>query len=89
MEKHAFDPDDVPLSILRHRAYNLRWATLSTDVIPLTAADPDYAVALPIQKAIIEYTRGGVFSYGPSEGLPEFRKSCANTYSQRQHTLCV
>lgn len=85
MNKHGFDPEDVPLLILRERAYNLKWATLPKHVIPLTSADPDYAVALPIQQALITYTRAGVFSYGPPEGLPEFRKVCAITYSQRQY----
>ena len=67
----------VPLELLRARAFNLRWATLPADVIPLTAADPDFAVAPPIVEAMSAYIRGGVFSYGPAEGLPAFRTACA------------
>ena len=40
-----FDDDAVPMSLLRQRAFNLRWATLPPDVIALTAAEPDFAVA--------------------------------------------
>lgn len=73
------------MDLLRKRAYNLRWATLPEDVIPLTAADPDFPVAVEIREAIKEYADGGVFSYGPGEGLPEFRKTIAATLRERRN----
>ncbi|MFM7232536.1 MAG: pyridoxal phosphate-dependent aminotransferase [bacterium] len=79
-----FDDDAVDMALLRQRAYNLRWATLPPDVIALTAADPDFPVAEPIRRAIADYAAGGVFSYGPPEGLPAFRTACAHRYSERR-----
>lgn len=79
-----FTDDEVPYALLRQRAYNLRWATLPPDVIPLTAADPDFAVAPPIREALADYARSGVFSYGPAEGLPEFRRAAAAMVGRRK-----
>lgn len=83
-----FEDEDVPRALLRQRAYNLRWATLPPDVIALTAADPDFAVAPCIRDAIADYARGGVFSYGPAEGLPEFRTACAKVVTERKGYAC-
>lgn len=69
--------------MLSTRAYNLRWATLPQGVIPLTAADPDFQVAPPIQKALKEYIDGGYLSYGPAEGLPQFKDAVANDYKMK------
>lgn len=79
-----FADDAVPMGLLRQRAYNLRWATLPEDVIALTAADPDFPVAQPIRDAITAYASGGVFSYGPAEGLPEFRRAVASAFGRRR-----
>ena len=78
MSLPSFTDADVPFALLRERAFNLRWATLPADVIPLTAADPDFAVAPCIREAIADYARGGVFSYGPAAGLPAFRQAVAD-----------
>lgn len=75
-----FNSNHVDIDILSTRAYNLRWATLPKGVIPLTAADPDFPVALPIQKALKDYISGGYLSYGPAEGLPQFRDAVARDY---------
>ena len=83
LDQSPFLDGRVPLALLRERAFNLRWATLPPDVIPLTAADPDFAVAEPIIDAMTRYLRGGVLSYGPAEGLPAFRQACA---SRRERT---
>jgi len=80
----SFGDADVPMALLRQRAHNLRWATLPEDVIPLTAADPDFAVAPVVREAIADYARGGVFSYGPAEGLAEFRQACACVVRERK-----
>ncbi len=79
----------VPMELLRQRAFNLRWATLPSDVIALTAADPDFAVAAPIREALADYVRGGVFSYGPPEGLPAFRAACAAMRTARRGLPCA
>jgi aspartate/methionine/tyrosine aminotransferase len=79
-----FDDDAVPLSVLRERAFNLRWATLPDDVIPLTAADPDFPAAPEITEAIRAYCSKGVYSYGPPEGLPAFRATAARFLHTRR-----
>ncbi|MGD8819523.1 MAG: pyridoxal phosphate-dependent aminotransferase [Anaerolineae bacterium] len=84
-----FADDRVRLDLLRERAYNQRWAMVPPDVIPLTAADPDFAVAPEIIEAIQEYTGGGVLSYGPKEGLPEFKKAVARVVMERKGIVCT
>ncbi|WP_106395405.1 pyridoxal phosphate-dependent aminotransferase, partial [Enhygromyxa salina] len=79
-----FCDDAVNVELLRQRAFNLRWATLPPDVIPLTAADPDFPVAVEIREAIKRWIDGGYFSYGPAEGLPEFRAAAATMLRTRK-----
>jgi aspartate/methionine/tyrosine aminotransferase/2-polyprenyl-6-methoxyphenol hydroxylase-like FAD-dependent oxidoreductase len=83
-----FRDGDVPRDLLRARAFNLRWATLPPDVIPLTAADPDFPAAPEIREALHAYVRGGVFSYGPPEGLAEYREACAEVMRTRRGVPC-
>ena len=73
MGLNLFDSDQVPIELLQRRAFNYRWAEVDKDVIPLTAADPDFAVAKEIREAISDYALEGVFSYGPKLGLPELK----------------
>ena len=77
MTTFSFSDDDVPLSLLRQRAFNLRWAQQPPDVIPLTAADPDFPVCPAVQEHLIRYVQDGVLSYVPPEGLPQFRETVA------------
>ncbi|HEY6970591.1 MAG TPA: pyridoxal phosphate-dependent aminotransferase [Candidatus Angelobacter sp.] len=77
MSNAPFSDDAVPLELLRKRAFNLRWAQQPADVIPLTAADPDFPICPAIQEHLIRYVRDGVLSYGPPEGLPQFREAVA------------
>jgi aminotransferase len=79
-----FDPYLVDLEALRERAYNLRWATLPKDVVPLTAADPDFPCAPPIAEAIQRFVSKRYFPYGPPEGLPEFKESLAKYFRERR-----
>lgn len=58
-----FSDETVDLSKLRKKAFNFRWAVVDNEVIPLTAADPDFPVAESIQTAIKAYTNEGYFSY--------------------------
>lgn len=79
-----FADDQVNLDLLRRRAYNVRWAMQPDGVIPLTAADPDFPVAPEIRAALAEYSSSGVLSYGPPEGLPEFRAAAASVMRDRK-----
>lgn len=79
-----FSDADINMQALKQRAFNLRWATLPEDVIPLTAADPDFRSAPEIAEAINRYTAERTFAYGPAEGLPEFREVIADTLRQRK-----
>ncbi|HVS95521.1 MAG TPA: pyridoxal phosphate-dependent aminotransferase [Puia sp.] len=79
-----FDPNLVDLTVLRKRAYNLRWATVPEGVIPLTAADPDTPCAPEIADAIARFARDRYFSYGPSEGMADFRESLACFYQTKR-----
>ena len=83
----SFQGQDIQLDILRKRAFNYRWATLPHDVIPLTAADPDFPVAPVITEAINEYISSGIFSYGPAEGLLDFREAIAQWYLLTKNVL--
>ena len=75
-----FGTEQVNLNILKKRAFNLRWASLPEGVIPLTAADPDFPCAYPIREAISKYIHDGYLSYGPPDGLMEFREALAENY---------
>ncbi len=84
----TFPHTSIDFSLLKKRAYNLRWATVEDGVIPLTAADPDFPIAPEIREAIKSYTNGGVFSYGPPTGLPEFREAAAEVLETRKGITC-
>jgi len=81
-----FDPTHVDLPTLRKRAHNLRWATVPLGVIPLTAADPDFPCPPPVTEAIRRFLTERYFSYGPPEGLPEFRESMARFFQEKRQT---
>lgn len=72
-----FSDNIVRLDLLRERAFNMRWAQQPADVIPLTAADPDFPICPAIQEQLVRHVRDGVLSYGPPEGLPRFREAVA------------
>src|SRR5690606_30254002 len=79
-----FDHGEIDSVILKKRAYNLRWATVPEGVIPLTAADPDFKSAPQIADAICRYVKDRYLSYGPPEGLPEFREAMAARYLSKR-----
>jgi len=80
-----FNPLEVNLTLLKERAFNLRWATVSEGIIPLTAADPDFPCAPEISEAICRFTGGRYLSYGPPEGLNNFRQSMARYFQDKRH----
>ncbi len=78
-----FSSEEVNRPLLRQRAFNLRWAEVDSDVIPLTAADPDFPVAPPIVEAITAHVSDGVLGYGPTTGLADFREEVAASLEER------
>lgn len=80
----AFDNDAVKLDILKQRAFNMRWATVPEGVIPLTAADSDFPAAPAISEAMIDYIKGGYFSYTPNRGFPAFRQAISKALWERK-----
>ncbi|HEX4602364.1 MAG TPA: FAD-dependent monooxygenase, partial [Candidatus Angelobacter sp.] len=87
-EPGSFSDNIVRLDLLRERAFNLRWAQQPADVIPLTAADPDFPISPTIQEQLVRHVRDGVLSYGPAEGLPEFREAVANWMHDTRNMDC-
>ncbi len=85
----SFSDNIVRLDLLRERAFNMRWAQQPADVIPLTAADPDFPICPAIQEQLVRYVRDGVLSYGPPEGLPQFRESIARWMNETRHMPCT
>ncbi|HSK46105.1 MAG TPA: aminotransferase class I/II-fold pyridoxal phosphate-dependent enzyme [Candidatus Binatia bacterium] len=87
-EPGSFSDNIVRLDLLRERAFNMRWAQQPADVIPLTAADPDFPVCPAIQEQLVRHVRDGVLSYGPPEGLPQFRESVARWMQETRQMEC-
>ena len=79
-----FDDGNVRLDVLKERAFNYRWAEVPEGTIPLTAADPDYPAAPEIGEAMMDYIRGGYFSYTPKLGFASFRQSIAGALRARK-----
>jgi aspartate/methionine/tyrosine aminotransferase len=89
MTRSLFSDDAVRLDLLRERAFNLRWAQLPGDVIPLTAADPDFPVCPAIREQLAAYATEGVLSYGPPEGMPRFREAVAGWMRETRGMECT
>ena len=78
---------EVHLGLLRRYAQN-RWAKLPEDVIPLTAADPDFRAAPAIREAIRRVAEDGVFSYGADGGGPRFKEAAAAFVTEHKGYTC-
>jgi cysteine-S-conjugate beta-lyase len=87
-EPNLFSDSAVRLDLLRVRAFNMRWAQQPNDVIPLTAADPDFPICTAIQEHVVRHVRDGVLSYGPPEGLPQFREAVAGWMQETRSMDC-
>ncbi len=83
-----FDDDQVNLPVLRERAFNYRWAVQDPDVIPLTAADPDFPVAPAILDGLLDYLAPGYLPYSPPAGLPSWRASAARFFRTSRCISC-
>jgi aspartate/methionine/tyrosine aminotransferase len=79
-----FSSQHINFDALRKKAFNGRWATIPSDVIPLTAADPDFPIAPEIKEGIVEYLSDGYLCYGPFSGLFEFKTSVATHFNLRK-----
>jgi aspartate/methionine/tyrosine aminotransferase len=79
-----FKHNEINFEILEKRAYNLRWAAVPKDVIPLTAADPDFPSAPEIADAICTFSKEKYFCYGHPEGMPEFKESVARFFQEKR-----
>lgn len=82
-----FQHTQIDIQLLQQRAYNLRWAAVPKDVIPLTAADPDFKCPPMVRAAIENYTKGGYFSYAPAEGLPQFKEAVHQFLKSKRNYL--
>ena len=82
---NSFTNSEVNLEVLKKRAYNMRWAEVEEGMIPLTAADPDFPAPREIADSLIEYIKGGYFSYTPKRGFPEFGESLARAVKNRKN----
>ena len=81
-----FTHAEINFDLLRNRAFNLRWAAVENDVIPLTAADPDFPCAPQIADAVAQYAKDRYFSYAPAEGYSFFKEAVANFYRNKRNT---
>ncbi len=75
-----FNGHHIDLSMLRKHSFNLRWAEVEAGVIPLTAADPDFPVAMAIREAVSSFAMNGHFHYGPAKGMLAFREAVSNYF---------
>lgn len=80
-----FTNSEIQFDLLKKRAYNLRWAAVESDVIPLTAADPDFPCAPQIGEAITKYATDRYFSYAPAEGYAFFKEAVANFHLNKRN----
>lgn len=85
MGKFQWNRSNIDLSILKKRAFNLRWAEVDEGVLPLTAADPDFKSAPEIRKALVDYINDGYFCYTPKLGYPSFRKAISTAIKKRKN----
>ena len=78
----AFENTIINFDALKNKAYNNRWADSPDDVIPLTAADPDFPIAPEIIHGITEYINDGYLNYGPFTGLNEFKDAVSKYFNK-------
>ncbi len=82
----SFAHNSVNLDVLRRRAHNYRWAVHPPDVIPLTAADPDFPACPEVAQAIRRHLSEGYFPYGSPGGDDQFKLAVASWYSRRKNS---
>jgi aspartate/methionine/tyrosine aminotransferase len=80
---HSFQHDQINEKVLRRTAFNLRWATVEEDVIPLTAGEMDYPICPAVAEAIERHVHNGYLGYCPPQGYESFRNAIANDLSAK------
>ncbi len=80
-----FVNDNIKFEVLKHKAFNYRWAEVEDGVIPLTAADPDFPAAPEIIEALQDYLKDGYLSYTPKLGYPELKRVIADDFNSRKN----
>jgi aminotransferase len=80
-----FSNEAVNAEVLKRRAFNYRWAIHPPDVIPLTAADPDFPVCPEVTEALQTYLSESYFPYGRPDGDMEFKQAVASWYKRRKN----
>lgn len=80
-----FSHESINMKALKEKAFNFRWAEVEDDVIPMTAADPDFPVAKEIVQSIQQYIQDGYFSYTPHTGFPRFKQAMAAYVNERKN----
>ncbi len=83
-----FRDEEIRFDLLRKHSAN-QWGKYPLDIIPLTAADPDFRAAEPIRQAIIQNALDGVFSYGADTGNYDFRLACAEHVTKNKGIKCT
>ena len=83
----SFRDEEIRFDLLRKYSAN-QWGRYPNDIIPLTAADPDFRTAQPIRQAIINMAIDGVFSYGADGGNRGFKVACARHITNRKGFKC-
>jgi aspartate/methionine/tyrosine aminotransferase len=82
-----FHDDLVRTDILRERD-SVRWGALPPDVIPLTAAEPDFPVAKEISESIQRYAASGHFFYETPHGRPGLKQVLSEVLRTRHAIPC-
>ena len=84
----SFRDEEIRFDLLRKYSAN-QWGRYPKEIIPLTAADPDFRAAQPIRQAIIKMAIDGVFSYGADGGNTGFKEACARHITNRKGYQCA
>ncbi len=74
--RSLFDDARVRPDLLRRRS-PVRWGAVPPDVIPLTAAEPDFPGPRVVRDAVVEAVADGYFPYAAPEGSEELRETFA------------
>ncbi|GAA2062527.1 pyridoxal phosphate-dependent aminotransferase [Streptomyces albiaxialis] len=81
-EGSLFDDARIRPDLLRDRSH-MRWGAYPPDVIPLTAAEPDFPGPRVVKDAIVSAVADGYFPYESPEGLDELREAVAEVAETR------
>ncbi|HLL53909.1 MAG TPA: aminotransferase class I/II-fold pyridoxal phosphate-dependent enzyme, partial [Myxococcaceae bacterium] len=87
MHPSLFADEAVDLALVRAHP-NTRWAALPPDVIPLTAAEPDFPVAPEITEAVAARVADGYFLYCSPYGEASLKEAVAQSLRERQGLVC-